>query len=98
LWPDLIWQIIHSPAGCEMGGHTFSYIDFGDNMCSPELMRTKLRKCQKLANNEDMDLKSFDPPDHTFWSLNTHVEEDFSNFRTDYKDVLGVPKWHSNCL
>lgn len=96
--PDLIHMILDSRVKHEIGCHTFSHIDCRDEVCLPELLRAELKECKKHANEWDIELKSFVHPGHTIGNLDVIAEEGFTNFRTDYKNVLGYPKKHKNGL
>jgi peptidoglycan/xylan/chitin deacetylase (PgdA/CDA1 family) len=96
--PDLIKLIQESKVKHEIACHTFSHIDCCDEVCSPELMRAELQKCKDLAKDIGVDLTSFVHPGHTIGNLDVLKEEGFTNFRTDYRNVLGYPKKHSNGL
>jgi peptidoglycan/xylan/chitin deacetylase (PgdA/CDA1 family) len=94
--PDLIKNILARETKHEIGCHTFSHIDCRDGVCSPEIMRAELQKCKKLAKEWGIELKSFVHPGHTIGNLDVLIEEGFTNFRTDYRNVLGYPKDHGN--
>jgi len=96
--PDLIKIIQASKVKHEIACHTFSHIDCRDVICSPEVMRAELRKCKELAKDFGVKLSSFIHPGHTIGNLDVLKEEGFTNFRTDYRNVLGYPKKHSNGL
>lgn len=96
--PDLIKQIMDSKVAHEIGCHTFSHIDCRDVVCSPELMRTELQECKRIGESWNVHLKSFVHPGHTIGNLDALAEENFTNFRTDYRNVLTYPKKHKNGL
>ena len=96
--PDLIEMILESPVSHEIGCHTFSHIDCRDGVCSPDLMRAELKACKQLASKRGLSLKSFVHPGHTIGNLDTLAAEGFTSFRTDYRNVLGYPRRHSNGL
>ena len=96
--PDLIKIIQDSKVNHEIACHTFSHIDCRDSICSPSVMRAELRKCKELAEGFGVQLSSFVHPGHTIGNLDVLKEEGFTNFRTDYRNVLGYPKKHSNGL
>jgi peptidoglycan/xylan/chitin deacetylase (PgdA/CDA1 family) len=96
--PDLIKLIQASKVNHEIACHTFSHIDCRDSICSPSVMRAELRKCKELAEGFGVQLASFVHPGHTIGNLDVLKEEGFTNFRTDYRNVLGYPKKHSNGL
>ena len=96
--PDLIEQIISSPVAHEIGCHTFSHIDCRDEICPPALLKAELEECKRLAGRMGLELKSFVHPGHTIGNLDVLAQEGFTNFRTDYRNVLGYPKKHANGL
>lgn len=100
LWycPDLVRQIIDSPVEHELANHTFSHIDCRDNICSPELFKAELRASKKIANEYGISLSSFVHPGHTIGNLDILKDEGFTNFRTDFRNVLGYPLKHENGL
>jgi len=94
--PDLVKDILRRETKHEIGCHTFSHIDCRDGICPPELMQIELRECKKLAKRWGMELKSFVHPGHTIGNLDVLADEGFSNYRTDYRNVLGYPKDNRN--
>lgn len=96
--PDLIRLILDSPVKHEIGCHTFSHIDCSDDVCHPELMRAELKICKRLADEWNIELKSFVHPGYTIGNLDTLAQEGFTNFRTNFRNVLGYPKKHNNGL
>jgi len=96
--PDLIRLILDSPVKHEIGCHTFSHIDCRDDVCPPELMRAELQACKQLADEWHIELKSFVHPGYTIGNLDTLAGEGFTNYRTNYRNVLGYPKKHNNGL
>ena len=96
--PDLIKQITGSPVKHEIACHTFSHMDCRDDICEPEVFRADVRECKRLASEQGIEMKSFVHPGHTIGNLEVLAEEGFTNFRTDYRNVLGYPKKHGNGL
>lgn len=96
--PDLIKMILDSPVNHEIGCHTFSHIDCRDDACPPVLLRAELQRCKELASEWGIELKSFVHPGHTIGNLDVLADEGFTNFRTDFRNVLGYPKKHKNGL
>ncbi len=43
----------------EIGCHTFSHVEFGDERTSPDVARAELERCEELAADWDLSLKSF---------------------------------------
>ncbi|MFW6225308.1 MAG: polysaccharide deacetylase family protein, partial [Bacteroidota bacterium] len=96
--PDLIEQIQNAKTPHEIGCHTFSHIDCRDEVCSDEIFRAEINKCQKLAKEKNINLKSFVHPAHTIGNLDNLADLGFTNFRTDYANILGYPVKHENGL
>jgi hypothetical protein len=96
--PDLIKMILAAKEKHEIGCHTFSHIDCRDGTCPPEVMRAELQECKKIALERGIGLKSFVHPGYTIGNLDALADEGFSNYRTDYRNVLGYPKKHANGL
>ena len=96
--PDLIKQIINSTVKHEIGCHTFSHIDCSDPICPPDVFSAEIKECKKLATEWGLTLSSFVHPAHSIGNLDTLASEGFTNFRTDYDNILGYPKRHNNGL
>jgi len=96
--PDLIKLIQASYVNHELACHTFSHIDCRNGICSPKVIQAELRKCKEVAKDFGVQLSSFVHPGHTIGNLDILKEEGFTNFRTDYRNVLGYPKKHNNGL
>jgi peptidoglycan/xylan/chitin deacetylase (PgdA/CDA1 family) len=94
--PDLIQKIIQSDVPHEIACHTFSHIDCRDGICPPELMTAELNECKRLAAEKNITLKSFVHPGHTIGNIEVLQQQGFTNFRTDYRNVLGYPKRHTS--
>lgn len=101
LWycPDLIELILKSNVKHEIGCHTFSHIDCRDEVCSPELFRSEIKACLEAAKRFGIDkMESFVHPGHTIGNLDSLANMGFTNFRTDYANILGYPKQHDTGL
>jgi peptidoglycan/xylan/chitin deacetylase (PgdA/CDA1 family) len=101
LWycPDLIRMILKSKVKHEIGCHTFSHIDCRETVCNTELFTAEIEACQKAAEKIGIDkMESFVHPGHTIGNLSTLANLGFTNFRTDYANILGYPKRHENGL
>lgn len=90
--PDLIEQIIQSPVEHELGCHTFSHIDCRDGVCSPEVFRSEITECLRLAAAKNISLTSFVHPGHTIGNLEALNEFGFTSYRSDYGSELGFPE------
>ena len=94
--PDLIDQIIQSSVNHEIGCHTFSHIDCTDRVCDSKVFNQEINECKKGAAKLGLNLKSFVHPAHTIGNLDNLVKHGFTNFRTNYRNVLGYPKQHKS--
>lgn len=92
--PDLIDSIIASKTKQEIACHTFSHIDCSDNICPSEVLKSELDQCKILAQEKNIELKSFVHPGHFIGNLNLLAKEGFTSFRTDNGDVLAYPVKH----
>ncbi len=100
--PDLIKQILESPAGHEIGCHTFSHIDMSDESfpvphgaktCTHELALAELEKCRKVARPYGIKLRSFVFPKNWMGNFRALNEAGFTAFRGRETDhVLKAPK------
>lgn len=97
--PDLVRMIVASKVQHEIGCHTFSHIDCRDNICSPEDFRLEIEACKNAATSLGINnMVSFVHPGHTIGNLPTLAQLGFTNFRTDYENVLGYPIKHESGL
>lgn len=101
LWysPDLIRMILDSGVKHEIGCHTFSHIDCRNEVCTPEQLKGEIIATLAAAKKfgiEKMD--SFVHPGHTIGNLDTLASMGFTNYRTDYANILGYPEKHENGL
>jgi len=101
LWycPDLVDMILKSEVSHEIGCHTFSHIDCREEICTPDHFRAEIEACNQAAKPYGIDkMESFVHPGHTIGNLETLAKMGFTNYRTDYANILGFPKKHSNGL
>lgn len=96
--PDLVSLIRDHPLRHEIGCHTFSHIDCRDGVCPPDLLRSELRASKKAAAALGLEMRSFVHPGHTIGNLDVLAAEGFTNFRSNYRNVLGYPRRHPNGL
>jgi len=96
--PDLVRMILDSKVKHEIACHTFSHIDCRDEVCPTRVLIGEIQECQNVAQNYGIKLESFVHPGHTIGNLGTLKKLGFSSFRTDYRNILGYPKKHSNGL
>ena len=96
--PDLVKMILESNTAHEIGSHTFSHIDCRDNICPDELMEAELAACREAAAYWQIRLKSFVHPGHTIGHLDALKNAGYTSFRTDYRNLLGYPKFHGSGL
>lgn len=94
--PDLLRMILDARAEHEIGCHTFSHIDCRDGVCPPELISAELQACKRAAASWGLSLDSFVHPGHTIGNLEVLAREGFTNYRTDYRNVLGYPIRHAS--
>jgi len=57
--PDLIQAILNAKVKHEIACHSFSHIDFSDGVCPPGIADSELQKCQEIAREWGLELKSF---------------------------------------
>lgn len=96
--PDLINQILESPAGHEIGCHTFSHIDCSDAVCTDDVFLSEIQACKNASKRFKIKLKSFVHPGHQIGNLMNLFKEGFTSFRTDFGDKLSYPKKHPSGL
>ncbi|MEN8121651.1 MAG: polysaccharide deacetylase [Bacteroidota bacterium] len=89
--PDLIENIKKSRTKHEFGCHTFSHIDCRESVCSPDVFKSELKECRKLAESKELDLKSFVYPGHTIGNINYLKGLGFSSYRSNFINTLGHP-------
>jgi hypothetical protein len=56
--PDVVERIVASPTYQELGSHTFSHIDVGDQGVNEQVARAEFELCQQLARNWGRKLNS----------------------------------------
>lgn len=101
LWycPDLVKMILDSKVKHEIGCHTFSHIDCRDEVCTPGQFRAEINATLAAAEKFGVKkMESFVHPGHTIGNLDTLSSMGFTNFRTDYANILGYPAKHENGL
>ena len=96
--PDLIKKILNSEVDHEIACHTFSHIDCREEVCTAEIMYNELKECQDIAYKWGIEMESFVHPGHTIGNLDTLSKQGFTNYRTNYRNVLGYPQKHPNGL
>lgn len=96
--PDLIHLILASKSKHEIGCHTFSHIDCGEEVCSPSLFESEINACKIEAKKIGLELKTFVHPRHTIGNLDTLAALGFTSFQTDPPNILGYPVRHKNGL
>ena len=90
--PDLIQAILNARVKHEIACHSFSHIDFSDGICPPQVVESKLQKCQEVAQVWGLELKSFVFPGNlpgNFVSLKRHG---FTAYRWHNRYELDVPR------
>ncbi len=96
--PDLIKLIRDSKVKHEIGSHTFSHIDCRESVCPSGVFRSELKKCVDIATENNLELKSFVYPGHTFGHFDLLPEFGFTSYRTNYYNTLSYPIKRSNQL
>jgi hypothetical protein len=92
--PDLIKDILSRTVKHEIGCHTFSHIDCRDGLDEGQVFKAELQKCADIAQEWGLGLNSFVHPGHTIGNLRNLVDFGYKSFRTNYRNVLGVPIYH----
>ena len=89
--PDLIHAILDTKVKHEIACHSFSHIDFSDGVCPPEVADSELQKCQEIAREWDLELKSFVFPGNLVGNLASLARHGFAAYRIDLPYHLGYP-------
>ncbi|MCF6242176.1 MAG: hypothetical protein L3J74_12625, partial [Bacteroidales bacterium] len=89
--PDLIQSIKNAKTKHEIACHTFSHIDCREKVCSPEVFKSELNECRRLAKQNNINLKSFVFPGHTLGNIDYLKDLGFSSYRSNYTNTLGHP-------
>lgn len=92
--PDLIKDILSRKVKHEIGCHTFSHIDCRDGLDEGVALSAELDKCEKIAGEWGLKLTSFVHPGYTIGNIKLLADSGYDNFRTNYRNVLGVPIYH----
>jgi peptidoglycan/xylan/chitin deacetylase (PgdA/CDA1 family) len=95
---DLINMIINSKVNHEIGSHTFSHIDCRESVCTPEVFKSELNECKKVASEKNIDLKSFVFPGHTLGNIDHLAGLGFTSYRSNFVNTLGYPTQRSDKL
>lgn len=96
--PDLLDMIQGSSTRHEIGCHTFSHIDCRDEVCPTDVFTSEILKCQQLAKERNILLKTLIFPAHTVGNLDALARLGFTNYRTNINNILGYPVLHQNGL
>jgi peptidoglycan/xylan/chitin deacetylase (PgdA/CDA1 family) len=89
--PDLINAILASPVNHEIACHTFSHVDFSDENCPPELAKSEINECQKLAGKKNITLKSMVFPGGTAGNYDVLRDDGFISYRKPMKYDVDLP-------
>jgi len=92
--PDLIRDILSREVKHEIGCHTFSHIDCRDGLDDGSVFKSEINKCREIARDWGLKLESFVHPGHTIGNLQNLVDMGFTNFRTNDRNVLPIPRYH----
>ncbi len=90
--PDLVGQILESPAGHEVACHTFSHIDCSDLHCPPAVLADELRAWTQAAQPWGIPLRSFVFPGGTFGNFATLREAGVRTYRRRAGHDLAYPQ------
>ena len=86
--PDILEQIRACRVPQEIGSHSFSHITVGDPGYSREAFATELAKCNELAAERGLELKSFVYPRNIVGHTDVLAEFGFTSYRGD------APCWY----
>ena len=89
--PDLIHAILKAKVKHEIACHSFSHIDFSDGVCPPEVADSELRKCQEIAREWGLELKSFAFPANLVGNRASLKRYGFAAYRWHSGYELDVP-------
>lgn len=92
--PDLIRDILSREVKHEIGCHTFSHIDCRDGLDDGSVFKSEINKCQEIARDWGLKLESFVHPGHTIGNLQNLADMGFTNYRTNNRNVLPIPRYH----
>jgi len=79
--PDLVHEIIGTRVKHEIACHSFSHIDFTDNICPTEVADSELCECLKVAHKWGLELKSFVFPGNFVGNLRSLKHHGFIAYR-----------------
>lgn len=80
---DLVEKIKRAKPTQEIGCHTFSHVIFGDAGCSEKVAEAEVEKCIALAQEMDIELKSFIFPRHSEGHYAVLQKYGFSSYRSE---------------
>jgi peptidoglycan/xylan/chitin deacetylase (PgdA/CDA1 family) len=89
--PDLVDRILQSPVRHEIGCHTFSHIDFTSRHCPAKLAEAELLKCQQLATERGIVLRSMVFPGGTEGNREALSRLGFWGYRKPMSYDVGMP-------
>lgn len=79
--PDLIDAIRDSDADHDIGSHSFSHVEFGDEWVSSDVAEAELRRSVDIAERHGIDIESFVFPRNNVGHLDLLAEYGFSCYR-----------------
>ncbi len=92
--PDILDAVLDATPMHEIGCHTFSHPPLADEAVTPEIVRSQLLKCQELASERGLQLRSFAYPRNYVAHTNVLRETGFSSYRGEarswYRNLPGV--------
>ena len=90
--PDLIRTILDANVKHEIACHSFSHIDLSNGVCPPEVADSELRKCQEIAREWGLELKSFVFPGNLIGNLTSLKRYGFAAYCWHSGYELDVPR------
>jgi peptidoglycan/xylan/chitin deacetylase (PgdA/CDA1 family) len=79
--PDLIETICDASVNHEIGSHTFSHVEFGNQATTQEIAAADLRECRRMASKWDIELESFVFPRNNVGNRELLAKYDFTCYR-----------------
>lgn len=82
LAPDLVRQILGSPAGHELASHGFSHVDLSDDATTPEVARFEIEESARILRGLDPRVSTFIFPKNRPAHLEVLARAGFKAYRT----------------
>ena len=90
--PDLICAILDANVKHEIACHSFSHMDFSDGVCPPGVADSELQKCQEIAREWGLEMRSFVFPGNLVGNLASLKRYGFTAYRWHSGYELDVPR------